>query len=325
MDRGAFIRVCAAIALLAAVQPVFAQPYPIRPVRLIAPFTPGGGSDTAARVVAAMWTERMSSPMVVENVPGAGGNIGAAQAARARPDGYTLLLSFLGTHVLNPSLYKELGYNPKTDLEPLVPVAFYSHVLLVNPGVPVNNAKELTEYSRSHPGKLNWGSVGIGSGGHIIGATFARRSGIEYVHVPYKGGGPLVADLMAGNVQVAIETPVTAGQFVKSGRLKALGLMSSARHPVLPEVPTLGEQGIAGFNTDGWLGLFAPKGIPAPVLASIKHTLNEIVRSDEYQKRVVQLGYAVPPPATLDDFPGFIASEFRVWTPRVEDSGAKLE
>jgi tripartite-type tricarboxylate transporter receptor subunit TctC len=112
---------------------------------------------------------------------------------------------------------------------------------------------------------------------------------------------------------------------VKSGRLKALGLMSSARHPVLPEVPTLGEQGIAGFNTDGWLGLFAPKGIPAPVLASIKHTLNEIVRSDEYQKRVVQLGYAVPPPATLDDFPGFIASEFRVWTPRVEDSGAKLE
>lgn len=317
--------VVAAAAMFIAMQSAFAQTYPTRPVRLIVPFQAGAGTDIAARLVAAAWSERTGQQMVVDNVTGAGGSIGATQAAHARPDGYTLLFSFLGTHVLNPSLYKNPPYNPQTELEPLAPAAAYNHVLVVSPSLPVNNIKEFIEYGRAHPGKLNLGTVGVGSGGHIIGSSFAKRFGMQVVHVPYRGSGPVLADLSTGGIQFAIDTPLAIAQLVKAGRVKALGVMSEVRNTILPDVPTFVEQGVSGFNADGWFALFAPKRIPDPVLATIKRTLLDIVRSDAYQKKIVELNYLLPPAAALNDFPAFVESEFRVWTPRVKDSGATLE
>lgn len=317
--------VVAAVAMLIATQSSFAQTYPARPVRLIVPFQAGAGTDIAARLVAAAWSDRTGQQMVVENVTGAGGSIGATQAAHSRPDGYTLLFSFLGTHVLNPTLYKNPPYNPQTELEPLAPAAAYNHVLVVSPSLPVNNLKEFIEYGRANPGKLNLGTVGVGSGGHIIGSSFAKRFGMQVVHVPYRGSSPVLADLSTGGVQFAIDTPLAIAQLVKAGRVKALGVMSEVRNPILPDVPTFVEQGVSGFNADGWFALFAPKGIPDPVLATIKRTLLEVVRSEAYRKRIVELNYLLPPAAALNDFSAFVESEFRVWTPRVKDSGASLE
>ncbi|MDO9435927.1 tripartite tricarboxylate transporter substrate binding protein [Hydrogenophaga sp.] len=308
-----------------ATQVSFAQTYPTRPVRLIVPFQAGAGTDIAARLVATAWSERTGQQMVVDNVTGAGGSIGATQAAHSRPDGYTLLFSFLGTHVLNPSLYKNPPYNPQTQLEPLAPAAAYNHVLVVSPNLPVSNIKEFVEFGRANPGKLNLGTVGVGSGGHIIGSALAKRFDMAVVHVPYRGSGPVLADLSTGGIQFAIDTPLAVAQLVKAGRVKALGVMSETRNPTLPNVPTFVEQGISGFNADGWFGLFAPKGIPEPVLSSIKRTLLDIVRSDAYQKKILELNYLLPQPAALNDFAAFVESEFRVWTPRVKDSGASLE
>lgn len=321
--RGA-LRMVLAGACLALSLPAPAQDYPSRPIRIIVGTPAGGGTDLSARMVAQRWSEKIKQPVVVENVPGANGNIGALQVVKAKPDGYTLLMSVIGTQIFNPSLYKNMPYNPQTDLEPIAPAGAYTFLLVAHPSLPVNNGRELIEYARKNPKKINMGTSGVGSGGHIVGEMFQKHTGAQFTHVPFKGTGQIVGDLLAGNVDLAFDGFIVMGPQIKAGKLKGLAVLGESRNPNFPDIPTLREQGVP-LEARGWFGLFAPAGVPAPVLQSIKEMVGEIVASKEYQEKLVASGFEVPAAAAFRDFKAFTADEYKRWTPIVKDIGAKLD
>ena len=274
------------LASLAAV----AQTYPTRPVRFIAPFPPGGTTDVLARLVAQKLTDALGRQVIVENRPGASGTIGHEVAAKSAPDGYTLLLTSMGGLVTNRFLYKRLPFDPDNDFAPISMLATAGQVLVVHPAVPARSVKDLVALSKSRPGQLNMGSGGLGTTQHIVGEVFQIATGTKFVHVPYKGGGLAVADLVGGQIDLAFADMAPAVPHVKSGRLRALVVSSEQRAPALPDVPTMAQAGVKEEFPQTWWALTAPKGTPAAIIARVNTEVSQFMQTPDVQEKLANVG-----------------------------------
>lgn len=295
--------------------------YPNRPVRVIVAFTAGGTTDILARAVGQKLSERLKQPFVIDNRPGGGGNIGTELAARAAPDGYTLIIDSVGPIAVNPSLYKKLNINPLFDLVPVVQIAEVPNVLVVHPSVPANTLDEFIAYMKANPGKLNYGSTGIGTSSHLSGFMLSQRAEVETVHVPYKGADAL-NDLLSGRLQFMFATIPSVIQHIHAGKLRALAVSSAHRSRSLPDVPTVAEKGFPGFEAGSWFGFFAPKGTPQAVIAELNRTVNEALPSLETQ--MIREG-ADPVGGTPEQFASFVQKEYEKWKVIVRESKATAE
>lgn len=286
------------VGLTALVNLVSAQTYPDRPVVLVVPNPPGGLVDTSARLLSEPLTRVLGQAVIVDNKPGASGNTAYQYVAKAKPDGYTLLISYSGYHVGNPALMDKLPWDPIKDFSPIALLTVSTNVIAVHPSVPVNNLKELIAYAKANPGKLNYASQGNGSVSHIGTEMFKQITGVDMVHVPYKGSGPAIQDVLAGQVQVFISTPPSVMQHVQSGKLKGLAVTGKNRHPGMPNVPTTAEAGLPAFQLESWVGLFAPAGTPAPIVNKLTESVKKSLAMPEVKERAdvagVELRYLTP-------------------------------
>ncbi|NML19110.1 Bug family tripartite tricarboxylate transporter substrate binding protein [Azohydromonas caseinilytica] len=278
-----------AAVLAAAAGGAQAQGYPNKPITLVVPNPPGGVVDTSARLVSDPLTKLLGQAVVVENKPGASGNVAYQQVARAPKDGYTVLASYSAYHVGNPSMFSKLPW-AQADFAPVALVAAATNVITVHPSVPANNLKELIAYLKANPGKVNYASQGNGSLSHVGTALFEQQTGTQMVHVPYKGSGPAIQDVLAGQVQFFMTTPPSVMGHVQSGKLKAFAVTGKTRHPMLPNVPTTAEAGLAGFELEAWVGLFAPAGTPAPVVNELSAQVKKALDLPETKQRAATLG-----------------------------------
>jgi tripartite-type tricarboxylate transporter receptor subunit TctC len=306
--------------LVVAAAPAPAQDYPVRAVRIIAPFSPGGATDALARLVAQKLGERWGQGVVVDNRPGAGGNIGAELAARSAPDGYTLIVAG-APHAINMTLYRKLAYDLERDLVALHRIASYPSAIVVHPSLPAKSVKELISLARRRPGELNFGSAGPGSPNRLAIELFMQTAGVRMVHVPYKGGsGQMVSDLVAGQVQLAsIGLPPAIG-YLRAGRLRAIAVTGARRSPLLPEVPTVSESGLPGFEVTSWYGLFGPAALPKALVAKIDGDVSAALDSPEVKERLAKLG-AEPAPLPPEEFARFVRAEVEKWAKVVRTSG----
>jgi len=284
------VRFALSAALLIAPLCAFAQSYPSKPIRIIAPFPPGGTTDVVCRIVAQHLGDALGKQVVVENRPGAAGKVGHEAAARAAPDGYTLLLTAKGSLVTNRFLYKNLGYDPLTDFAPISLVASAGPVLVVHPSVPAKTVKELIALARAKPGTLNFGSGGKGTTSHVIGEVFKATTHINIVHVPYKGGALAVNDLVAGHIDLSFSDMVPAVPQIKSGRLRGLAVTTPQRSPTLPAIPTMTEAGVSEPFPPQWWAVAAPRGTPADIVARINAELGKMVDRPDVKERFAELG-----------------------------------
>lgn len=294
--------------------------YPSKPIRLVVPFTPGGSSDILARAIGQKLSEAWGQSVLIDNVPGAGGSIGADKVAKATPDGYTLLMGHIGTLAVNPSIYPNLSYDPVKSFAPVAWVARVPNVLVVNPGVPARNVKELVALARSQPGRLNYGSGGNGSAAHIATEYLKLKSQTFMVHVPYRGTSPAVTDLIAGQIQLMFTGGPAVMSFVKSGQLRAVAVSSSQRLSSLPDLPTVAESGLpefAGFEADQWYGVVAPAGTPVAIVNKLNAQINLSLNSPELKARLQAEG-AEAMPTTPEAFGNLIAREIERWRPVVK-------
>jgi tripartite-type tricarboxylate transporter receptor subunit TctC len=287
----------------------FAQgAYPSRPVTLVVPFPPGGGTDTGARIVAQRLGAKWGQTVIVENKGGAAGMIGADLVAKARPDGYTILMGNIGTQAINPSLYKKMPYDPAGAFAPIALVAELPLAMMVNPTVAAKTPKEFIALAKGQPGKLSYSSSGAGGAPHLAAEMFKAATGSFILHVPYRGGGPAIADLLAGHVQLSFMTVLEASGHIKAGKLRALAVTGAQRVPALPEVPTLAEAALPGFNSISWIGLLAPAGTPRDIVEKISADVREVVASDEVKQKLIELG-AVPAGNTPAQFTALIEAD----------------
>jgi len=280
----------AAGLLLAAAAQAQTGAFPNRPVTLVVPFPPGGGTDTGARIVAQKLGAKWGQQVVVENKGGAAGQIGADLVAKAKPDGYTILMGNIGTQAINPSLYPKMPYDPDKAFAPISLVAELPLAMMVNPAVPAKTAQEFVALARSQPGKLSYSSSGSGGAPHLAAELFKQASGTFILHVPYRGGGPAISDLLAGHVQLSFMTVLEAGGQIKAGKLRALAVTSDKRVSALPDVPTLAEAVAPGFNSISWIGLLAPAGTPQPIVEKISADVREVIAAEDVKARLVELG-----------------------------------
>jgi len=299
------------------------QAYPTRPVRVVVAFTAGGTTDILARSISEQLTERLKQPFLIDNRPGAGGNIGTEIVVRSAPDGYTLIVDSVGPIAVNPTLFKGLSYNSVTDLVPIVQIADVPNVLVVHPSLGVRNFEELITYAKANPDKLNYGSTGVGTSSHLSGYMFCQRAGIAATHIPYKGAEAL-NDLLAGRVQFMFATIPSVIQHIQAGKLIPVAVSSQKRSRSLPEVPAVSERGIANFDAGSWFGLFAPKGTPEAVITRLNGTVNEILAMPSIEKQMVREG-ADPAGGTTAAFRQFVQSEYEKWKLIVRESGATPE
>jgi len=262
-----------------------AQAFPDRPITLVVPNPPGGLVDTSARLLSEPLARVIGQPIIVDNKPGASGNTAYQYVAKAKPDGYTLLISYSGYHVGNPALFDKLPWDPVKDFSPVALLTVSTNVIAVHPSVPVNNLKEFIAYAKANPGKLNYASQGNGSVSHIGTEIFKQTTGVEMVHVPYKGSGPAIQDVLAGQVQVFISTPPSLMQHVQSGKLKGLAVTGKNRHPGMPNVPTTAEAGLPSFQLESWVALYAPAGTPAPVINKLSDSVKQSLALPEVKDR----------------------------------------
>ncbi len=300
-----------------------AQAYPTRPVRIVVAFTAGGTTDILARSVGQQLTERLKQPFIIDNKPGAGGNIGTEIVVRSVPDGYTLIIDSVGPIAVNPTLYKGLGYNPLTDLVPIVQIADVPNVLVVHPSLDVKNFEQFVAYAKANPGKLNYGSTGIGTSSHLSGYMLSKRLGVEVTHVPYKGADAL-NDLLAGRLQFMFATIPSVIQHIHGGKLLPIAISSARRSRSLPDVPTVIESGLPAFEAGSWFGFFAPKGTPEPVIAQLNRAVNEILALPSIEKQMISQG-ADPVGGTPAEFGQFVRREYEKWKLVVRESGATAE
>jgi tripartite-type tricarboxylate transporter receptor subunit TctC len=300
-----------ALALGAAANlPVYAQAYPSRAVTLVVPFPPGGGSDTGARIIADQLGKRWGQAVVVENKGGAAGQIGADFVAKAKPDGYTLLLGNIGTQAINPSLYPKMAYDPDTAFAPVSLLAELPLAMMVNPSVSAHTAAEFITLAKSRPGTLSYSSAGAGGAPHLATELFKDRTNTFILHVPYRGGGPAIADLLAGHVQLSFMTVLEASAHIKAGKLRALAVTSDKRVSALPEVPTLSESVLPGFNAISWIGVLAPGGTPQDIVEKISLDIRSVLADESAKARFVSLG-GVPHATTPQEFSKLIAEDKR--------------
>lgn len=284
------------------------EPYPNRPVKMVVPFPPGGGTDVGARLVAQKLSLKWGQPVIVENRGGAAGRVGAELVAKAKPDGYTLLVGNVGTQSVNPALYKKMPYDPDKAFAPIGMIAELPLVMLVTPSLPWKNVKDVVEAAKKDPGKITFASSGAGGAPHLAGEIFQQASGTKMLHVAYKGGGPAALDLMAGHVNIYFGTVLESVGHVKSGKLKGLGVTSANRSPALKEIPTIAESGYAGFDTGSWIGMLAPAGTPASIINKISADLREVLALPDTQKTLITQG-ATPWPMTPEQFAQRIKSD----------------
>ena len=305
MKRRSLIALGAA-GIAAGVSPsVFAQAkFPQRPVTLVVPTPPGGSTDFTARLIAEPLTRALGQSVIVDNKPGGAGNIGNQLVARAKPDGYTLLMAYSGYQVGNPHLFKDAGWDPIKDFVPVAMVTRAPQVVAIHHALPVNSLQELIAYAKKNPGKLNYASSGNGSIQHIAGELFKQLTGTFITHIPYRGSGPAVQDLLAGTVDLHITTPASVVSHIKSGRLRALAVTSAKRLPSLPDVPTATEAGLKGYDLDSWFALYAPAGTPAVIVQQLNAEVNKILQMPEVRKKAEDSGTSVEAftPTQLGEF-----------------------
>jgi tripartite-type tricarboxylate transporter receptor subunit TctC len=301
-----------------------AAPYPSRPVTMVVPVPPGGGTDTGARIVAQRLSQKWGQTVVVENKGGAAGQIGAEAVAKARPDGYTILMGNIGTQSINPSLYKKLPYDPDKAFAPISLVAELPLAMMVNPSLPARSAKEFIALAKSQPGRLSYSSSGAGGAPHLATEMFKEATGTFILHVPYRGGGPAVADLLAGHVDLSFMTVLEASGHIKAGRLRALAVTSDKRVSALPDVPTLAEGTVPGFNSISWIGLLAPAGTPKEIVEKIAADVREVIAIEEVRNRLVDLG-AVPRAMTPAQFTQLIETDRKRYAQIIHDRKITLE
>jgi tripartite-type tricarboxylate transporter receptor subunit TctC len=313
METSLFIRRLAiplALALCAIQAPGFAQTFPSRPVTLVVPFPPGGGTDTGGRVIAEQLGRRWGQPVIVENKGGAAGQIGTDFVAKSRPDGYTLLLGNIGTQAINPLLYPKLPYDADRAFAPVSLVAELPLAMMVNPAVSAKTAAEFIALAKARPGQMSYSSSGAGGAPHLAAEMFKDQAGAFILHVPYRGGGPAIADLLAGHVQLSFMTVLEASGHIKAGKLRALAVTGDKRVPAFPEVPTLAESVAPGFNAISWIGLLAPAGTPPEVVEKIAADLRAVLADESVKARFVGLG-GVPRATSPQEFARLIEDDKR--------------
>ena len=304
--------------------PLFAQTYPAKPIRVVVPYPPGGTSDILARLIGVKMTESWGQQVIVENRAGANGNIGAEFVARAAPDGYTALLADIGALAISPSVYPKLPFDPAKDFAPVTMVAYSPHILCVHPSVPVRTVKDLIALAKARPGKLNYGASSLGSAPHLAGIEFALRTGVKWEYIPYKGGAQAIAETVAGQSDVLFNGMLATYPHVKSGRLRILAVSSPKRMAAIPEVPTVAESGLPGFETGSWQGVLAPPGTSKEVVGRLNGEIIRIVGAPDMKEKLASQGADVLT-MTPDQFGDFIRKEKARWAKVVKDSGAKFE
>ncbi len=302
-----------------------AQSYPAKPIRFVVPYPPGGSVDIAARAVGQKLSEAWGQPVVVDNRAGAGGNIGADLVAKSPADGYTLLMGAVATHAINPTLYAKIPYDPVRDFTPVALVVQVPNILVVNPSVPAKSVKELIELARAKPGTLNFGSGSTGSTGHLAGELFNTMAGVKMVHIPYKGAAPAMADLLAGQVHLMFDNLANALPNVKAGRLRALAVTTLARSPAVPDLPTIAESGLPGFDLTTWFGVMVPAGTPPEIVAKLNAEIVRALATKDMHERLEKMGAEAPTNNTPERFAAFIRSEAAKYAKVVKESGAKVE
>ncbi len=317
---------CTALALaLVAPLPSFAQDaWPTKPVHIIVPFAAGGVADLLPRIVGAKLSQKWGQPVIIENKVGASGNIGMAEGARAEPDGYTLVLAPAGNLTVNPILFRNLPFDTYKDLTPVTNLANVPNVLVVNPSVPAKTFQELVAYAKANPGKLNFASPGEGSGAHLAGELLKLDAGINIVHVPYKGLAPAVNDLLGGNTQMMFAGISTVIQYIRTGKLVALAIASPNRSPQLPDVPTVAESGLPGFDVTSWYGIVTRSGTPPAIIRKIQRDMAEALQQDDVRAKLAALGLE-PVGSTPEAFDAMIKAETKKWGDIVRKANIKVE
>ena len=316
--------VCA-LPVLPILSTAQAQAFPTKPISLIIPFPPGGPTDAMARTLAAEITGGLGQPVIVENRAGAGGNIGADFVARALPDGHTLLFGTSGPLAINASLYRKISYDPATSFAPVIQIGQLPNILVVNPALPVKDVRELIAYSKAHPGQLSYASSGNGASSHLAGVLFNGIAGTDLQHVPYKGTGPALNDLLGGQVSMSFTDVLTALPYIKAGKLRPLGIATAQRSRALPDLPTLAEQGVKGYDVSVFFGIVAPAGTPPETIARLNKAFTEALATPKVKQLFASQGFEPAADASPQQLGRFIAAETAKWKDVVKKSGAQLD
>lgn len=303
---------------------VVAQNYPTKPVRLVLPYPPGGGSDTIARPLAQRLTARLGQQVVVDNRGGAGGAIGMENAARSAPDGYTIVMALTAQLAVNPSLFRKLPYDPVKDFTPITQMADGPYILVVHPSLPVKSVKEFIALARKRPGEIAYASSGNGSGGHLAAVLLGTMTGIKMLHVPYKGGGPALVDLLAGNVQMLFSTYAAGKGHIKSGRIRALAVSTAKRPSVIPDLPTVAEAGVPGYAAGVWYAMLAPAGTPRDIVDRLNREIIAVLKDPGYSK-ILFSGAIDPVGSTPEALTELIKSEMAKYAKLVKDAGVRVD
>jgi tripartite-type tricarboxylate transporter receptor subunit TctC len=298
--------------------------YPTRPVRWIVPFAPAGPTDIMSRAVAEKLSQRLGQSFVVDNRPGAGGNIGAEVVSKSAPDGYTLMIGHVGTHAINSALYTKIGFDPVRNFTPITLIATLPLALVVHPSLPLKDVKGLIAYAKTHPGQLNFASAGNGGPTHLTGELLKTTAHVDLVHVPYKGNAAALTDLVAGRVQMMFSNMLTSMPHVRAGKLRAIAISSPKRSPQAPDLPTVAESGVPGFTSVPWYGVLGPAGLPAPIVAKLNAEIGRALAAPDMHERFVAQGIDLQA-STPEQFAALIKSEIVKWRKVVRDAGAKVD
>jgi tripartite-type tricarboxylate transporter receptor subunit TctC len=312
---------------LLALAPLAAQAqaaFPSKALTIVVPFSPGGTTDILARVVGQYLAKELGQAVIIDNRPGAGGNIGAQMVARAAPDGYTLLMGTVGTHAINQSLYKKMPFDPIKDFAPITRIALVPNLLVANPSQPFKTVKELIAHAKANPGKVTFASSGSGTSIHLSGEMFQQMAGVEMQHIPYKGSAPALTDLLGGQTAIMFDNMPSVISHVRAGKLRPIAVTTPTRSPALPDVPTIAESGVPGYSATSWFGLLAPAGTPAPVIAKLNASILKGLADPEVKKKLAEQG-AEPHGEKPEQFAEFIRSETAKWGQTVKVSGATAD
>lgn len=327
-SRAVAALVLTALCSSGALSTAWAQAYPNKPLKYVVPFAPGGPTDTFSRALTGKLAEQLGQPVVVENIPGAGASIGMDRVAKSAPDGYTIGLATTGTHAINPALYgPRLTYNALKDFSPLTIAVGYINILVVNPNVPAKSVGELVAYAKANPGKVNFGSAGNGSSNHLSGELLKSLTGAPMQHIPYKGSGPALTDVMGGQLTFMFDSPVTVLPQVRGGKIRALAVTTVKRSAHAPEIPTMDESGMPGYSEAGsdlWYGIVGPAGIPRPIVDRLNTEIIRALRSPEMVERL-KVQYLDAWPTTPEEFQKIIESDNAKWSKIVRASGARID
>jgi tripartite-type tricarboxylate transporter receptor subunit TctC len=317
-------RLLALLAVFAALPLAHAQAWPNRPVKMIVPFPAGGPTDVLTRVLADKLAQSLGQPVVVENKPGAGGSIGADLAAKSSPDGYTLVMATGSTHSVGPHLNPRLPYDPQKDFTPIIYVGYATNVLLVSPKLGVDSVRELIEAAKKDPGKLNYATSGIGSVAHLTSEMFASMAGIKLTHVPYKGTQQSITDIVSGQVAILFDNTITGKAHIEQGRLKGIAISSRKRSAILPDIPTVDESGVPGFDSWNYFGVFGPANLPPPIVQRVNAEMNKVLADPAIKARFLTLGFEITG-GTPAEFAAVVESESRRWAKVIRDANLKVE